>query len=143
MNRDASWPCLVCGQELLATTVHCQAQPDDGVMCYTHGNYGSTVYDPFEGEYLSFNICDPCLVAAGEAGRLMVTRDRRPLWAYVSVAKDRRLLSIVGSEQVERRPYKKWQRGLKGDGDRRIFDPETDAVTEDMHLNISVESMLR
>jgi hypothetical protein len=141
MHRTASFPCLVCGRELLRTAEQMEEEPDAGVMCYTHGNYGSTVYDPFDGEYLAFNICDPCLVAAGEAGRLMATRASRPIKAYIPLESGRRLLSIVGSERVDGRPYVRWHQGLAGDGDERIFDPEVDEMAEGVHLNVSVESL--
>jgi hypothetical protein len=123
---------------------HCQniTEADEAVQCSTQGGYASRVYDSLDGEYLAFNICDRCFEAAGEAGRLMVTRDSRPLWAQVPIAKGKRLLSIVGWEYVESRPYLPWRRGYLGDGDRRIFDPRIEEITKDMHLYVSVESLL-
>ena len=35
---------------------------DGGVSFHTHGNYGSTVFDPMNGTYLEIYICDDCLL---------------------------------------------------------------------------------
>lgn len=71
-----SFPCIICGKELESVIMQdsdeLEAQPHGGVMCQTYGNYGSTVFDPFNG-MLAFNICDNCLVEAGEKGRVFLT----------------------------------------------------------------------
>lgn len=36
-------------------------QPYDGVVCSTSGNYGSRLFDAFDGMYLAFSLCDACL----------------------------------------------------------------------------------
>ena len=33
----------------------------DGVVCFSYGNYGSTVFDPMGGTCLRFALCDGCL----------------------------------------------------------------------------------
>jgi hypothetical protein len=57
--------CLCCDKELEATSLSENEPPcmiNDGVKCYTHGNYGSTVFDPVYGDYrLVFYICDLCI----------------------------------------------------------------------------------
>ena len=72
MRREAggfnTLPCIICRKRLMHVE-HIEGignQPDDGVVCYTHGNYGSTVFDEVAGHYLEFNICDECLVKARE-----------------------------------------------------------------------------
>jgi hypothetical protein len=63
-------PCIICRKKL----VHVEGReglgnhPDDGVACFSRGNYGSTVFDPMDGHFLEFNICDGCLVKAREQG---------------------------------------------------------------------------
>jgi hypothetical protein len=55
-----------------STTVHCiscgcKLKKDDfvhgAVLCYTTGNYGSTVFDPVgdSSQFLQFYLCDECL----------------------------------------------------------------------------------
>ena len=72
-EREASLPCLVCGKTLVQEMPGYPA-PGDGVLCTTSGNYGSTVFDPMDGERLRFNVCDECLTAAAEAGRVVSGR---------------------------------------------------------------------
>ncbi len=38
-------------------------QSYDGVVCTTYGNYGSRLFDSFDGSYLVFSLCDACLYA--------------------------------------------------------------------------------
>lgn len=109
-----SFPCIICGQSLERVFEE-EGQPDDGVMCKTSGNYGSTVYDPHDMRYLAFNICDPCLVRAGEQGRVMETRDYQP------VVVDG--FGLVGRQRVER-PYVSWHRGLPSDDAQVLLDVE-------------------
>ena len=72
-------PCIVCKTPLRNALNDVDNQPEDGVAAQTHGNYGSTVWDSFHGEYLEFNVCDECLRAAGEAGLVHVAVDKQPL----------------------------------------------------------------
>lgn len=64
-NRP-SLPCIVCKKELFEEfdmpDTHKYTQPAYGVVCSTEGNYGSEVFDPFDGQRLIFNICDNCLL---------------------------------------------------------------------------------
>lgn len=68
LNELNPLPCLVCGAAL---THACpdrmprevvSNQPNDGVCFATHGNYGSTYFDSFDGRLLEIAVCDPCLV---------------------------------------------------------------------------------
>ncbi len=55
--------CIVCDGGLLPAFEELNSvQPTQGVMCHTHGNYGSTAFDPLDGSYLLFLVCDDCLV---------------------------------------------------------------------------------
>lgn len=43
--------------------------PYDALLFITHGNYGSTLYDPDnDREYLLVSICDDCVRDAGNRG---------------------------------------------------------------------------
>ena len=78
-------PCIICGAALKNVWEEASNQPDGGVACTSRGNYGSTVYDPvLSAEFLEFNVCDPCLVKAGEQGRVYAARTARPvtLWNW-------------------------------------------------------------
>lgn len=46
-------------------------QPSGGTEFTTHGHYGSAVSDFMDGTGLAINICDPCLIKAGEDGNAM------------------------------------------------------------------------
>lgn len=104
-------PCLACGRELEPVDAEAENQPYEGVVCKTWGQYGSTEYDSMDGHFLEFNICDPCLRAAGERGHVLWGRDRAP--ATVDG-------SVVGSVEL-RHPYKL----VRWTPDPRPVDPET------------------
>ena len=103
-----SFPCLKCGATLTRSSRDYEGQPNDGIMCQSYGNYGSTVFDPMDGSYLAFNLCDPCVKRAAKQGRLMITRDK----VHITTHK----LGIVGSMRVDR-PYIPWTPKLASDGD--------------------------
>ena len=130
-----SFPCIICGCTLTRASSDYEAQPNNGVMCTTEGNYGSTVFDPMDGSELAFNICDDCLVKAGEQGRVMATRSR------VHVVTD--YLGIVGYERVDR-PYVPWHKDLPDDGDSkgRHYDiDELEKYADRLNLRFSIEQM--
>lgn len=55
--------CIVCDGGLLPAFEELNSvQPTQGVVCHTYGNYGSTAFDPLDGSYLLFLVCDDCLV---------------------------------------------------------------------------------
>ncbi len=51
--QTESFPCLKCGGVLTRVSDDYEGQPNDGGMCSSSGNYGSTVYDPMDGSYLA------------------------------------------------------------------------------------------
>lgn len=60
-------PCLACGAELepaFKDVDDVVNQPYGGTVFTSHGQYGSTVWDPCGtgSEFLEITICDPCLV---------------------------------------------------------------------------------
>lgn len=68
-------PCIVCGKALESAVRSVGSrtdpnQPSEGTVFSSHGNYGSTVWDPMTGvDMLEINVCDPCLVE--HAGRVL------------------------------------------------------------------------
>ena len=69
MVRD-SLPCLVCGKALERAVPQEQNHPNDAIVCTSHGNYGSGVFDPCDGHYLEVNVCDSCLKKAAAEGKV-------------------------------------------------------------------------
>lgn len=78
-------PCICCGKQLPQDGPRLKPRqarkgwtngnhPSDGVECSTRGNYGSTVWDEacVSTKVLSFNVCDGCLTAAADKGRIGV-----------------------------------------------------------------------
>jgi hypothetical protein len=58
-------------------------------MCYSHGNYGSALFDPGNGrEMINFNLCDECAEAGLAAGTIRY-----------------RVLVMHGRDVWETRPY--------------------------------------
>lgn len=70
-------PCIACGQELANVNETATNQPYNGTAFNSHGHYGSTAFDDFEGYYLEINICDACLILHRE--RVLIGRDSRPI----------------------------------------------------------------
>ena len=57
-------------------------QPPSGATVWTtHGNYGSTEYDPMgSGEYMEGGVCDPCFVVLKDRGQIAPRqRSERPV----------------------------------------------------------------
>lgn len=77
--------CFKCGGELELVHKDTPDQCHGGVTFETHGNYGSTVFDPVDATMsLVIVICDDCLVA----GRTEVAQlvEKRQLPTYERVA---------------------------------------------------------
>lgn len=77
-------PCLVCGKPLEDVSSGSPVnQPYGGLGLVTYGAYGSTVFDPMNGTYLSFSVCDQCLVEGAKAGAVDVGCDSVQILAEV------------------------------------------------------------
>lgn len=98
-------PCIVCGGELDGLGGYVEGsppyfnQPEGGTGFTTQGNYGSTVFDPMNGNTLSISVCDDCLTTAGKNGRVLLGRDWKPV---VAVLEGSRRPIIVGQVPVQR-----------------------------------------
>jgi hypothetical protein len=56
--------CIVCATELEKCSGH-DSIPYGGTLFETMGHYGSTFFDPFDGQSkIEIVICDPCLKAS-------------------------------------------------------------------------------
>lgn len=62
-------PCFKCGKILkpVFPDGSDRNQPYEAVTFDTHGQYGSAVFDEFDGAKLEINVCDECLVNGKEA----------------------------------------------------------------------------
>lgn len=128
-----SFPCLICGMALTRAFDEYEAQPDDAVMGTITGNYGSTVFDPFDGTALAFNVCDECLVKAGEQGRIFAYRAARPVEVDG--------MGIVGWEKLTP-VYVPWTKDLPGFDDRCSLESEDlDNLPDNISLNIPIETL--
>lgn len=68
--------CFVCAKSLepvITDQSNLGDQPYEATIFISHGNYGSTVFDPpTNGILLRINICDPCLLARAEANLVLI-----------------------------------------------------------------------
>lgn len=111
---QSDFPCFICGRELIRSGTD-EGQPCGGVTCTTGGNYGSRAYDPMNGEYLAFNLCDDCLVAKGAEGRIFTTAGSIPVWVDS--------MGVCGAYPVDR-PYVQWHKDLEPLDDKYIVEFE-------------------
>jgi hypothetical protein len=59
MSKDAL-ACIACGARL-GNVAAADNQPLDGLAFTTTGHYGTTFFDPMDGQQLEINVCDECL----------------------------------------------------------------------------------
>lgn len=128
-------PCLKCGRELVNVFPNeVENQPADGVAATTSGNYGSTVYDSLSGNFLEFNLCDPCLVEAGERGRVITARRAIPV-VYEDVG-------VVGSSEIPEPVFVTWTEGLAEDNSPiNLWDDELDDLPKGIQLDFTPEEL--
>lgn len=71
--------CLVCGRHLQPAMSKSDYvnQPYDATTFTTHGQYGSTQFDEFDGTMLEINVCSLCLADRAERGRVLLVTPRR------------------------------------------------------------------
>jgi len=112
-ERKTDFPCLICGK-VLYREFDDEGQPRDGVVCHTHGNYGSRVFDDLHGEYLSFNICDDCL--RQEHPRIFICQGSIPVWAESGSG-----FGVCGAYPVDR-PYVPWRPDMEPSDERFTVD---------------------
>lgn len=54
--------CFKCDKVLERAFEDVEHQPWGATSFYSHGQYGSTVFDPMDDSYLGIYICDECMV---------------------------------------------------------------------------------
>lgn len=64
--------CIVCKKPLENLPTGEDNHPKNGLAFTTPGHYGCGVFDPMNGDYLEINLCDPCVVNARTAGRILI-----------------------------------------------------------------------
>jgi hypothetical protein len=104
---EQALPCVVCGIYLRNVWDEAENQPKDGLAFSSRGHYGSTVFDPMDGTFIELNICDKCLIEAGERGRVLSGRRMRPV-AFENLE--------IGWEEVET-PLVEWNKDVAAYGD--------------------------
>jgi len=76
-------PCIACGREMdsAANDPLFDHVPGDGVIFHSGGNYGSAVFDSFDGFQLQVVVCDACLKTYAEARvRLVDPKGAMSMW---------------------------------------------------------------
>jgi hypothetical protein len=115
-------PCIVCGYE--PEPVDHDRHEDNnqpyGATAFTsHGHYGSTVFDPMDGQYLEINICDTCLRRGATSSRVVLSRDHRPvLTEYPDDDGHVWTNMYVGHDRVNR-PFVRWTGNEEQDPERQ------------------------
>src|ERR1044072_5509870 len=112
-------PCIRCNKPLSNIFDHAENQPYEGTTFQSHGHYGSTAFDPMDGQYIEINVCDACLIALS-ATHVMQGRDRRPVMCEGSV---------IGFE-ILCRPLIRWNPELGSDM-TDVIHVERDEIGED------------
>lgn len=65
-------PCIVCKKNLKPATPFEHNQPHQGLEFTSLGHYGGTIFDPMDGSSLAINVCDDCLLRAGQDGHVLL-----------------------------------------------------------------------
>jgi hypothetical protein len=70
--ETSPFPCIVCGRVLCNVLPRdiTTNQPYEAATFTSHGHYGCTVFDDFDGATLEINVCDGCLTAARNRGHV-------------------------------------------------------------------------
>lgn len=77
MSIKLPTPCVICGYEPEdASGPFNYNQPYNATTFNAHGQYGSTIFDPFDGgiSKLELNICDLCLIGLIEKNVVLLGR---------------------------------------------------------------------
>lgn len=102
-------PCIVCGRKLdRVDNMSDETSPYAGTNFSSSGHYGSTVFDPMDGSFIALNVCDPCLKAAGEQGRVVCGRTSRPVRCDVEVTPGVWMSCDVGYETTGNQALVPW-----------------------------------
>jgi hypothetical protein len=125
-------PCIVCGDELCGagwegSEPYCN-QPSGGTGFDTEGHYGSTVFDPMNGNTLSISVCDDCLVTASEQGRVLLGRDYKPVVSAIDLGDGRLGRPVQVGRTLSPRALVPWVRGARMEQDDEALEIEPEEV---------------
>lgn len=71
---EEALPCIVCEQSLENAFSTSENQPSEATAFSTRGHYGSTFFDPMDGQTIEINICDECLSKRHRQGGFILWR---------------------------------------------------------------------
>lgn len=84
-------------------------QPYGGTAFMSHGHYGSTAFDPMDGQYIEINLCDPCLQEKAQRSFVLTGRSYRPVRVDGVIWGTQKFSSgeapWTGNEEMENREY--------------------------------------
>lgn len=88
-------PCIVCEKPLKNVfSEESENHPSEGTTFTSEGHYGSTAWDPMDGQYIEINICDECLVKKADA--VYQGRNRKPvMWRGMIVGWTKAIRRLV------------------------------------------------
>lgn len=140
-------PCIVCNVRLNRVDDHCdETQPYEGTNFHSQGHYGSTVFDPMDGSYVSFNICDTCLVERGQTGHVVCGRRSRPVLCRIPIGPGKWMESDIGYENVFNSALVPWTRDLESfdeDDVLRIGLEDIEAgLGRNVHIRIDLDALV-
>lgn len=128
MSREAPVSCIICDKSLDNVEETAENQPYGGTAFVTHGHYGSTSFDPFNGSMLEINICDKCLTKKGKEGKVLWRREANAL------VKDGSIFGWIENPT----PYVMWNPDLdKNDGEGDTHDYSGKAQTDLVKIEVN------
>lgn len=73
MTKYTHCYCIKCNKKLTNITGDLEnaLQPNDGLAFITYGHYGSTVFDPMNGDSMQIAVCDGCIKALDKRKKLV------------------------------------------------------------------------
>lgn len=124
MSQEAL-PCIVCGKALENVDNFEGNQPYAGTEFHSYGHYGSTIFDPMDGQVLMLNVCDDCLRQLGAEGKVLLGREYKPVVADVGPEELSEITSVIGKVRDHREPVP-WHENLEEDfrDERLVLEPE-------------------
>lgn len=130
---EQALPCIVCGKPLQNTFIEMTNQPSEGTAFESHGHYGSTAWDPMDGQYIEVNICDPCLVGAAKQGKVLQGRETKPVIVEMKVG-EAYMPTVAGSTKTKRELVP-WD-GIRGTDEKDVLHMQEEDIGSDLYPEI-------
>lgn len=130
-------PCIVCDREIEGINNgpdYTGNQPHGATTFVSHGQYGSTIWDPMDGSYIEINVCDECL--AEKHPHINTGRSTRPVVLEYC--------GNVGWQDIDHES-KPWEPGGERPfkSRRNLKVAELDDLPDDIHLRFTDLASLR